>query len=117
MKQKINAKHLYTIKNNNNIEVVKMNMKKIENMQNLDDSEIQQNIEYINDVAVDYEVRLNEGSNSCVDLYMSDFNTAHEMGWIELQASRKVSTLVEALKAIADWKHQLEEEVGVYDLL
>lgn len=72
----------------------------------------------INGTAVDFEIRLDKGSdNSRVDLYAADVNSAREMGWIELQASRKVSTIVEALNIIADWKQQLEEEVGVYDLL
>jgi hypothetical protein len=71
----------------------------------------------INGCAVDFDIRLNDGSDSCVEVYAAEYNQAQKWGMIDLVASKSVSTFPEAIEVIAAWKQQLQEGVGIYDLL
>lgn len=71
----------------------------------------------INDMVVDFYIRLDEGSDSCVEIYAASFEYAREWGMLDLIASVDVSTIAEALNVIARWKQRLQSVEGVDDLL
>lgn len=69
----------------------------------------------INDYVVDFHVRLNQGSDSCVEIYAASLEHARDWGMLDWIASVNVSTIAEALNVVGRWKQRSVE--GVDDLL